>query len=104
MDLQNVLPHMANASVLVNGHEYKTDAHGIVRAVSDADAQKMLLNKSAWRIHVDRQAVQEAKPVESPAPERPITVPDARAPVPPAPEPLPVPEIKPVLGKPGKRR
>jgi hypothetical protein len=111
MDIQNVLPHMANASVLVNGHEYKTDAQGIVRNVADADAQKMLLNRAAWRVHIDRQAVPEVKPVEKAEEkpvelpvERPITIPDKPRPEPVVtPDPLPVPEFRPPVGKPRRR-
>jgi len=117
MNLQNVLPHMANASVLVNGHEYKTDAQGIVRDVAEADAQKMLANRAAWRIYIDRQAVPEVKAaekVEEQPVARPITIPDKPVPVPvPVPTPMPdptpvpvptsVPEIKPPIGKPRKR-
>jgi len=107
MNLQNVLPHMANASVLVNGHEYKTDAQGIVRDVVEADAQKMLANRAAWRIYIDRQAVPEVWPQEKAEEQpvaRPITIPDKPAleptPVPvPVPVPTPVPEIKPPIGK-----
>jgi hypothetical protein len=98
MKLQNVLPHMANGSVLVNGHQYELDAQGVVLSDMTAeDARKLLTNRAAWRIAIERQVV-TPEPV---APERPITVPDAREPVafPPVPEPLPVSEFRSPVNK-----
>lgn len=109
MKLQNVLAHMANQSVLVNGHHYELNGEGITKEdVIPADAAKLLQNRAAWRPVVERQAVSEAAPLPE---NRPITIPDGRteaaAPVPPPEpvkaEPLPVPEIKPPVVK-GRRR
>jgi len=103
MKLQNVLPYMANGSVLVNGHQYELDAQGIVLSdMTDEDARKLLTNRAAWRIAVERQVV-TPEPV-APAPvlsERPITIPNMREPVavPPAPEPLSVSEFRSSVNK-----
>lgn len=108
MKLQNLFPHMANGSVLVNGRHYELDDRGATKEdVPSEDAQKLLANRAAWRIFVERQAASESVPEK-----RPITIPEAKSPVPaaepvavpPVAEPLPVPEIKPPLGKPGKKR
>jgi hypothetical protein len=54
MDLQNKLIHMFNKTVKVNNNIYQIDAKGIARNVADADAKKLLQNKAAWVICVNK--------------------------------------------------
>jgi hypothetical protein len=93
MKLQNILPHMANSSVLVNGRTYEIDGHGVILGdVVLEDAQKLLVNRAAWRVVVERQAV--AEPIAVPPAPGPDPVLEGKEPA----EPLPVPEIKPAGG------
>lgn len=56
-DLLNVLVHMRNKAVLVNGTVYQIDSNGIAKDVSDTDAEKLLRNR-AW-LRNDPEALRE---------------------------------------------
>jgi hypothetical protein len=56
-DLLNLLVHMKNKAVLVNGTRYEIDQDGIARNVAEQDAGKLLQNK-AW-MNFDPEAIKE---------------------------------------------
>lgn len=70
MKLQNTIPHMAGQSVRVNGTSYQLDAKGVVNVIDEKDIAKLLADRTAWRVYVDRSPI--VNPVVTPAP---VTVP-----------------------------
>jgi hypothetical protein len=72
MKLQNVLRHMANASVLVNGNRYFLDEKGITTVDNAEDAKKIMMDRTSWRHYVEddvpaaeQPKVEEKKPLKS---------------------------------------
>lgn len=62
MDLENLLPHKRNTSVLVNGTKYDIGGDGVVRNVSEKDAEKMLQNEEVWKpFDSKRREAQDAR-------------------------------------------
>lgn len=64
MKLQNVLMHMRGASVKVNGTRYDLDENGFVEVGSEVDANKLLLNKSAWQLLLSMRDSSPARKAE----------------------------------------
>lgn len=86
MDLQNMLKHMQNQSVLVNGTRYQIDGDGIVRNVKPEDARKLLKNKAAWRIYTEGGAQPQRSPQKAPEPAKKAEMPKVAEKAPVAPE------------------
>ena len=58
IDVQNMLPHMRNESISVDGHVYKCDENGIVREMPEQDARTLVERRSsAWRYYTERKPV-----------------------------------------------
>lgn len=77
VDVRNVLPHMKGSSVNIDGREYKLDAEGVIRGVSDDDAKQLLgYRGTPWRVLTARTPVAATKP-EIPASPPPPPLPSA---------------------------
>lgn len=87
MDLENLHAHKRGTSVKVNGTAYEIDSKGVARGVKDADALKLLADRTSWRKVITRAPAPPAPPAQAPV-SAPPSAPAESAPPPAPPEPV----------------
>jgi hypothetical protein len=79
VDVQNMLAHMKNESVSIDGRVYKLDGEGIIRKMPETDAKQLVeRNSSPWRYLTERKPVTASlsdAPVLPPPPPPSVTPP-----------------------------